>query len=70
MMSMSKGPVAWKDRLLTRSPKWGLVWRADFSDPKGGGQAYPSRVTCWKNDSGEPGMTISGCQHDKLELKR
>ena len=70
VVSMSNGPVVWQDQLLTRSPKWGLVWRADFWDPKSNNQLYPCRVACWKNDSGELGMTVSGCQHGKLELKR
>ena len=68
--SMTNGPVVWVDQLLSRSPKWGLVWRADFWEPKRNNQDYPSRVTCWKSDNGEFGMTVSGCQHDKLELKR
>jgi hypothetical protein len=70
VISMSNGPVVWEDQLLTHSPKWGLVWRADFRDPKRNNQDYPSRVTCWKNDNGEFGMTVSGYQHNKLELKR
>jgi hypothetical protein len=70
VISMMNGPVVWEGQLLTRSPKWGLVWRADFWDPKNSAQLYPSRITCWKNDKGELGMTVSGCQHDKLELKR
>jgi hypothetical protein len=68
--SMSGGPVVWGDQLLTRSPKWGLIWRADFWNPRLPDQLYPSRITCWKNDDGELGTTFSGGQHPKLTLKR
>ena len=67
--SMSGGPVTWEAQLLTRSPRWGLVWRADFWDPESSGKKYPSRVACWRADDGRYGTTISGLQHDKLELK-
>jgi hypothetical protein len=66
---MVNGAVVWEDQLLTRSPKWGLIWRADFWEPKRNNQDFPSRVTCWKNDSGETGMTVSAGQYGKLELK-
>ncbi len=69
VVAMSGGSVVWGDQLLTRSPRWGLVWRADFRDPTLTNPLYPSRVACWKNDAGESGMTISGLQHDKLTLK-
>jgi hypothetical protein len=70
VVSMSGGPVVWGDQLLTHSPKWGLIWRADFWNPKVPDQLHPSRITCWKNDDGELGTTVSGGQHAKLALKR
>ena len=66
VVSMANGPVVWEGQLLTRSPEWGLVWRADFWEVKKANQDNPSRVTCWRRDDGEFGMTISGCQHEKL----
>jgi hypothetical protein len=69
VVSMCKGPVVWVSQLTTRSPKWGLVWRADFWGPKGQQALWPQRVACWKSDGGQLGMTISGAQHTKLELK-
>jgi hypothetical protein len=68
VVAMSGGAVTWEDQLVTRSPRWGLVWRADFWDPNISNQLYPSRVACWKNDAGESGMTVSALQHDKLAL--
>jgi hypothetical protein len=70
VVSMSKGPVDWVDQLLTRSPKWGLIWRADFLNPRSGNKTFPSRVACWKRDDGGLGMTISGMQYGKLKLNR
>jgi len=55
--------------LVTSSPRWGIVWRADFWDPSIANQLYASRVCCWKNDAGELGMTVSALQHGKLTLK-
>ena len=66
VISMADGPVVWEGQLLTRSPRWGLVWRADYWEVKKNNQANPSRVTCWRSDSGEFGMTVSGCDHPKL----
>jgi hypothetical protein len=68
VISMANGPVVWAGQRFTRSPKWGLVWRADFWEAKENNQSYPSRVTCWKSDTGECGMTISGLQHNPLEF--
>jgi hypothetical protein len=69
VVSMAKGPVVWEGQLLTYSPKWGLVWRADFWERDRNNQDFPSRVACWKHENGESGMTLSGCQYSKLELK-
>jgi len=67
--AMSGGSVVWEDQLVTRSPRWGLVWRADYWDPSISHPLYPIRVACWENDAGESGMTVSALQHDKLTLK-
>lgn len=67
--SMSGGSVSWEDQLLTRSPRWGLIWRADFWPCQPSGKKYPSRVACWRTDDGRCGTTISGLQHDKLKLR-
>jgi hypothetical protein len=69
VVAMCGGAVVWEDQLVTRSPTWGLVWRADYWDPSLSNPLYPSRVACWKNDAGESGMTVSALQHDKLTLK-
>ena len=68
VMSMANGPVVWVGQLLTHSPNWGLIWRTDFWELKRNNQDFPSRVTCWRRDDGECGMTISGSQHNKLEV--
>jgi hypothetical protein len=66
---VSKGPVVIDGQLLTRSPTFGLVWRADVWNSERKDQLSPLRVACWKKDNGELGMTISGQAHPKLALK-
>ena len=67
--SASGGPVVFQAHLLTRSPTWGLVWRADVLNPRNGEGGFPLRLVCWKTDGGEKGMTVSGLQYGNLELR-
>lgn len=44
---------------LTRSSKWGLVWRADFSILSEGRWHSCNRVLCWENADGTPILMIA-----------
>lgn len=37
-----------QDSVLTFSKKWGLIWRNDFTDPKGNIAPLVNRVICWR----------------------
>jgi hypothetical protein len=50
-----------KNSLLTRSEKWGLVWRVDFVTPVGTRPGAGNRATCWRlpeQAEGELGLSI------------
>jgi hypothetical protein len=67
---MSNGPVVWEAELFTHSEKWGLIWRADFWDPRRRHQDHPARIVRWRIDGGGLGTVVSLRENEKLELKR
>jgi hypothetical protein len=47
--------------LLTRSERWGLIWRVDFTTKYGGpGPNHTNRIVCWGDASGSSlGLSIA-----------
>jgi hypothetical protein len=49
-IAKSNGRLQWElgRPLVTRSDKWGLIWRVDFNDGGPDLAPYISRIVCWK----------------------
>ena len=69
MVTISKGAVRWDTELFSHSPRWGLIWRADFSEPERAIPISPTRVVRWATDDGGIGTIVSVGKHDELKLK-
>jgi hypothetical protein len=59
--SIEKFEWRFDNALLTRSDKWGLVWRADFTISGNRAETiYINRLTCWRPPGAPgPGVAIS-----------
>lgn len=67
---VTPGPIEWGNSLSTRSAKWGVMWRVDFTESLRKLQWYPTRATCWWNSEGGFGMRVDASENKgKLELK-
>ena len=59
----SVGKRAFGKPVLSRNPKWGLVWRADFRykdhDPPYG---LINRAMCWRKADGSEGVVVADAQ--------
>ena len=42
--------LRWRFRssVLTKSEKWGIIWRVDFDTPESANTSFINRVTCWR----------------------
>jgi hypothetical protein len=45
--------------LLTRSDKWGLVWRVDFIYFDHDLSPYINRIVCWRTDNGKVAVSFT-----------
>ena len=68
--SIVKSPVDWGAQLFTENKSWGLVWRAEFSEPNRTLQSYPTRVVFWKTDEGGLGTFVSTMDNGILAQKQ
>ena len=59
MAGIVKGRIVWERELFTRSKKWGLIWRADFSEPDRQVPIPPTRVVQWIRADGEVSVLVS-----------
>jgi hypothetical protein len=70
MKNITKGRIEWGTEMFTHSKRWGLIWRADFSEPERKIQIPPTRVVRWMTDDGGIGTLVSCGKNEKLELNR
>ena len=70
MAAISKGAIRWDTELFTHSPRWGIIWRADFSEPERAIAISPTRVVRWVTDDGGIGTFVSVGKNEGLTLKQ
>lgn len=69
MRTICEWPLQWDIELFTTSPQWGLIWRADFSEPTRPVPVSPTRVMRWVTRTGDLGTYVSVGKNDPLVLK-